>query len=296
MPTWFAAQCQGEFVSSRSGHLLVMGGGEDSSVASPTIRTLVELAGVAGDPRIVLVTTATRYPHAAYTKYEDLFLRHGVTGLAAVRPITAADADDHRTLEVLERATAVLFTGGDQARIGTLVGTKSNELLASRLTDDGLVIAGTSAGATAMGRTMIVGGGGYSVTREAVHTRPGLTLLPDVVVDMHFTERGRFQRLLSAVAVEPDNLGVGIDEDTAILVKDDLFEVLGTGAVTVLDAGEARVVCPPIETNQVAFADLRLHLLRAGCLFDLSERRVVAGPWKRADGTTTVLGAETDED
>jgi cyanophycinase len=280
---------------SRSGHVLVMGGGEDSSAASPAIRTLVELAAATGNPHIVLITTATRYPHAAYTKYEDLFLRHGMTRLTSVRPITASDADDRRTLSALERATAVLFTGGDQARIGTLVGTRSNVLLASRLADDGLVIAGTSAGATAMGRTMIVGGGGYSVTREAVRTRPGLTLLPDVVVDMHFTERGRFQRLLSAVAVEPANLGVGVDEDTAVLVKDHVFEVLGSGAVTVLDAGEARVVCPPIDSNQVAFADLRLHLLRPGCLFDLSKRRVVAGPWKKSDGTTTVLGTEADE-
>jgi cyanophycinase len=125
---------------------------------------------------------------------------------------------------------------------------------------------------------MIVGGGGYSITPEAVHTGPGLTLLPDVLVDMHFTERRRFQRLLSAVALEPTHLGVGIDEDTAVLVKDDHFEVLGTGSVTVLDARAASVVSRPAERHRLAFADLRLHLLRPGCLFDLSRRRVIAGP------------------
>jgi cyanophycinase len=253
----------------------MMGGGDDHSAASPAIRTLVELAGASADPHIVLVTTATRYPHAAYTTYTDLFRRHGIRHLTALGPITSAEADDPSTVRVLQRATAVLFTGGDQARIAALVGSKANDVLKSRLTEDGLVVAGTSAGATAMGCTMIVGGGGYSITPEAVHTAPGLTLLPDVLVDMHFTERGRFQRLLSAVALQPAHLGVGIDEDTAVLVKDEHLEVLGTGAVTVLDARAASVVSRPTERHQLAFADLRLHLLRPGCLFDLSRRRVL---------------------
>jgi cyanophycinase len=268
-------------VASRSGHLLMMGGGDDHSDISPTIRTFVDLAGATADPHIVLLTTATRYPQAAYTKYADLFRRYGVHDLTALGPITSAEADDPSTVRVLQRATAVLFTGGDQARIAALVGSKTNDVLKSRFTGEGLVVAGTSAGATAMGCTMIVGGGGYSITPEAVHTSPGLTLLPDALVDMHFTERGRFQRLLSAVALEPTHLGVGIDEDTAVLVKDDRFEVLGTGAVTVLDASAASVVSRPTEPHQLAFAGLRLHLLRPGCLFDLSRRSVVAGP--RAD-------------
>jgi cyanophycinase len=256
----------------------MMGGGEDHSATSPAIRTFVELASANAEPHIVLVTTATRYPRAAYSKYAHLFRLHGVPHLTALRPITSAEADDLSTVRVLERATAVLFTGGNQARIAALVGSRTNDVLKSRLTGDGLVVAGTSAGATAMGCTMIVGGGGYSITPEAVYTDPGLTLLPDALVDMHFTERGRFQRLLSAVALEPTHLGVGIDEDTAVLVKDDRFEVLGTGAVTVLDARAASVVSGPMERHRLAFADLRLHLLRPGCLFDLPRRRVIAGP------------------
>jgi cyanophycinase len=270
-------------VASRSGHLMMMGGGDDHSARTSTIRTFVDLAAATADPHIVLLTTATRYPDAAYAKYADLFRRYGVPHLTALGPITSAEADDPSTVRVLERATAVLVTGGDQARLAALVGSKSNDVLKSRLTGDGLVVAGTSAGATAMGCTMIVGGGGYSITPEAVHTSPGLTLLPDALVDMHFTERGRFQRLLSAVALEPTHLGVGIDEDTAVLVKDDHFEVLGTGAVTVLDASAASVVSRSTERRQLAFADLRLHLLRPGCLFDLSRRKVVAGPWDQQE-------------
>jgi cyanophycinase len=256
----------------------MMGGGEDHSAASSTFRTFVELASADAEPDIVLMTTATRYPDAAYTKYADLFGLYGVRHVTALGPATSAEADDPSTVRLLQRATAVLFTGGNQARIAALVGSRTNDVLKARLTDDGLVVAGTSAGATAMGCRMIVGGGGYSITPEAVLTGPGLTLLPDVLVDMHFTERGRFQRLLSAVALEPTHLGVGIDEDTAVLVKDDRFEVLGTGAVTVLDARAASVVSGPMERHRLAFADLRLHLLRPGCLFDLPRRRVIAGP------------------
>ncbi|MFP5347237.1 MAG: cyanophycinase [Actinomycetes bacterium] len=266
-------------MGSRSGYLLMMGGGDDHSDTSAAFRTFLKLAGAARDPRIALVTTATRYGDAAYSTYLDLFRRHGVSDLTALRPSTAAEANDPRVVRVLERATAVLFTGGDQARIEVLVGSKTNDVLASRLADDGLVVAGTSAGATAMGCTMIVGGGGYWVTPGAVDTGPGLGLLPDALVDMHFTERGRFQRLLSAVALEPTHLGVGIDEDTAVLVKDDQFEVLGTGAVTVLDASAASVVQPPTELHRLAFADVRLHLLGPGGHFDLVARRVVSGPW-----------------
>jgi cyanophycinase len=265
-------------VPTRSGHLLMMGGGEDHSAASSIIQTFVELACANSEPHIVLVTTATRYPRDAYANYADLFRLHGVPHLTPLRPITTAEADEPRTVRVLERATAVLFTGGDQARIAALVGSQTNHVLKSRLAGDGLVIAGTSAGATAMGCTMIIGGGGHSIAPEAVHTGPGLALLPDVLVDMHFTERRRFQRLLSAVALEPTHLGVGIDEDTAVLVKDDRFEVLGTGAVTVLDARAAFMPGRPPEPHQLAFADLRLHLLRAGWQFDLSRRRVVTGP------------------
>jgi cyanophycinase len=264
-------------VVGRSGHLLMMGGGDGQFGTSSAIGTFVKLAGASGDPNIVLVTTATRYPDTAYTKYADLFRRYGVPHLTALGPITLAEADDPNVLSVLRWATAVLFTGGDQARIGALVGSRTNDVLKVRFACDGLVVAGTSAGATAMGCTMIIGGG-YSGTPERVHTGPGLALLPDVLVDMHFTERARFQRLLSAVALERTRLGVGIDEDTAVLVKGDRFEVLGTGAVTVFDASAASVTCRPMEWDRPSVTDVRLHSLRPGSQFDLSRRTVIAAP------------------
>ena len=137
------------------------------------------------------------------------------------------------------------------------------------------MVAGTSAGATALGRTMILGGDGAEVATAAVRTAPGLGLMPRMLIDMHFGERGRLPRLLSAVALEPDRLGVGIDENTAIYVRKDRFEVLGTGVVSVVDAERATVVHAASDSDPITLFDVRLHLLPAGCVFDLG--RPVAG-------------------
>ncbi len=134
-------------------------------------------------------------------------------------------------------------------------------------------MAGTSAGATAMGATMILGGDGPEVSAAAVRTGPGLGLVPKALIDMHFGERGRLPRLLSAVARDPEQLGVGIDENTAILVEGAGFEVLGTGVVTVVDAQDATVVHPAWDCDPITLFGVRLHLLPAGCLFDLHRPR-----------------------
>ena len=137
----------------------------------------------------------------------------------------------------------MFFSGGDQSRLRTLVGSRTNDILRGRLNaGEGLVIAGTSAGATAMGRTMILGGEGPGVSAAAVRTGPGLGLIPKALIDMHFSERGRLPRLLSAVALDPDHLGVGIGENTGILVEGSRFEVLGTGVATVADGQNATVI------------------------------------------------------
>jgi cyanophycinase len=129
-----------------------------------------------------------------------------------------------------------------------------------------------------MGRTMILGGEGPDVSASAVRTGPGLGLLPKALIDMHFGERGRLPRLLSAVALDPDHLGVGIDENTAILVSGCGFEVLGTGVVTVVDAERATVIHATGEYDPTTLFDVRLHLLPAGCIFDLSDRAPSIGP------------------
>jgi cyanophycinase len=254
------------------GHLLAIGGAESKHCRGTILTTFVELAGGPG-ARILLSTTATTLPEAARADYVGLLGNLGAESVRELRIVTRADADDERNLTLLREATAVLFTGGDQARFGALVRSRAHALLRTRLAQDALVVAGTSAGATALGDTMILGTGNRDPTE--LRMAPGLALVPDAVVDMHFAQRGRLPRLVRAVCAAPHLLGLGIDEDTAVLIRGGRFDVLGTGAVTIVDARQATVCRPPEHGEPAHVLDLRLHALRAGNSFDLERRRPI---------------------
>jgi cyanophycinase len=258
------------------GRLLIIGGAEDRCCGAGLLERFAELCG--GErARIVLVTTATGLPDEVRAEYEQVFRKLGVDRVSELRLRGRADADSHAAAAELTAATGVFFSGGDQSRLRTLVGSRTAEVLRERLAA-GLVVAGTSAGATALGHAMILGGNGADVSAAAVRTGPGLDLVPKSLIDMHFGERGRLPRLLSAVALDPDHLGIGIDENTAILVEGTCFEVLGSGVVTVVDAENATVVHAAGDCDPITLFGVQLHLLPAGCLFDFVTRTPAIGP------------------
>ena len=263
-----------------NGRLLVMGGRENTSCGTGPLKEFVTLSG-ADRSRIVVVTTATGVPEEVTAEYTMVFSRLGVSSVTELRLVGRTTADDPASLTLLEQATGVLISGGDQSRLSMLVGSRTNDLLHRRLHRDGLVIAGTSAGATALGRWMILGGNGGAVTKSSVRIGPGLDLLGNVLIDMHFAERGRLPRLLSGIALDVEYLGVGIDEDTAIVVDGDRFQVIGSGVVTVVDADRATVA--HAANNPMALFDVRLHLLPAGCWFDLEQRKPWFGPTREEE-------------
>ncbi len=237
----------------------------------------VELSGGAA-ARIVVIATASEAPATAEQVYLQRFSEHGAGTVRALRLSCRAEANGPAAGAVLREATGVFFTGGDQERItGVLGGTAVDSLLHELVGAGRVVLAGTSAGAAMMAGTMIVGGDRPGVTADSVRTGPGLEFLPCVLIDQHFAERGRLNRLLSAVARYPHELGVGIDEDTAILTGGDSFEVLGSGAVTVVDAGAATDIRVP-PAGPIVLAGARVHVLPAGCTFHLTGRRPVTGP------------------
>jgi cyanophycinase len=258
------------------GRLLIIGGAEDRCCGAGLLERFVELCG-GDDARIVLVTTASGVPDEVLADYEQVFRKLGVDRISELRLRGRADADSDDAASLLADATGVFFSGGDQSKLRTLVGSRTNDLIEDRLAD-GLVVAGTSAGATAMGRTMILGGTGPEVSAAAVRTGPGLGLLPRALIDMHFGERGRLPRLLSAVALDPDHLGIGLDENTGILVQGSGFEVIGSGVATVVDAEDATVVHAAGDCDPITLFGVRLHLLPAGCLFDFRTRTPTIGP------------------
>jgi cyanophycinase len=258
------------------GRLLIIGGGEDRCCGAGLLERFVALCG-GEQARIVLVTTATDQPDQVRAEYEQVFRKLGVAAITELRLRGRGDADSDATAAELSQATGVFLCGGDQSRLRTLVGSRAGHVLRDRLRA-GLVIAGTSAGATALGHAMILGGAGGEVSPGAVRTSPGLNLVPKALIDMHFGERGRLPRLLSAIALDPDHLGLGIDENTAILVEGTRFEVLGTGAVTVVDAEGATVVLPAGDADPITLFGVRLHLLPAGCAFDVAALVPAIGP------------------
>ena len=260
----------------RPGRLLIIGGGEDRCCGTGVLDRFVELCG-GSQARITLVTTATGVPDEVHAEYEQVFRKLGVEQTRELRLRGRADADSPAAAAALRASTGVFFTGGDQSRILALVGSAVNDILRERL-PRGLVVAGTSAGATALGRTMILGGEGADVSAAAVRTGPGLGLLPSLLIDMHFAERGRLPRLLSAVALDPEHLGVGIDENTAICVTGNTFEVLGSGVATVVDAERSTVVHAASDCEPITLFDVRLHLMPAGCVFDIAARAPAIGP------------------
>jgi cyanophycinase len=263
--------------SGNPGRLLIIGGAEDRCHGAPLLERFVELCGGTA-ARIVLVTTATGAPDEVHADYERVFRRLGADRTVPLRLRGRADADGDDAAKIIQDATGVFISGGDQSRLRALVGSRINEILLDRQRAEGLVIAGTSAGATAMGRTMILGGERPDVSAAAVRTGPGLGLIPKMLIDMHFGERDRLPRLLSAVALDPDYLGVGIDENTGILVESNAFEVLGSGVVTVADAEQATVVHPAGDDDPITLFGVRLHLLPPGCIFNVGAREATIGP------------------
>ncbi len=255
----------------KQSRLLIIGG-----AAGPALLgRFVELAGGPA-ARIVVIATASAVPASVEAAYREEFTGLGAPQVDALRLTTRAEAGAPAVEAVLRRATGVFFTGGDQERITQVLGgTAADRLLQELVATGSVVLGGTSAGAAMMSGTMIVAGEGPGVSRASVRTGPGLEFLPGVLIDQHFAERGRLNRLLSAVARYPHELGLGIDENTAILTDGDYFEVLGSGAVTVVDAGNATDIRVP-DVGPIALAEARIHVLPAGHTFHLTGRRPVA--------------------
>ncbi len=263
------------------GTLVIIGGSEDTSGECVILRRFVELAasalpGGGGSARIVVVTSAADQPREVGETYTRLFQNWGAREVSVLDIASRQEANTAATYETVKAASGIFFTGGDQLRITSLLGgTRCDEALHDAYRT-GSVIAGTSAGASAMSETMIVEGEEKEAPqRNIVQMAPGMGLIRDVVIDQHFAQRGRLGRLLTAVAQHPHMLGVGIDEDTAIVVQPgDIFEVIGSHSVTVIDGTKIR------ETNvsetgpraPLALTNVVLHILPAGYRFDKKQR------------------------
>jgi cyanophycinase len=256
------------------GQLVIIGGAEDKEGDCKVLREFVRSAG-GTKARIVVMTAATELPREVGEDYIRVFERLGVEEVRIVDTVTREDASSSSALEAIEKATGVFFTGGDQSRITSIIkDTPLYDAIHKRYAE-GIVVGGTSAGAAMMPDVMIVEGDSETTPRvDIVDMGAGMGFLPGIVVDQHFLQRGRLGRLLSALAQQPAVLGFGIDENTAVVVSDNKFEVVGEGAVTVVDVSEITYtnIRGLLKDEPLAICGAKLHILPNGYRFDLEKR------------------------
>ena len=262
--------------------ILVIGGAEDKVHGREILYTFFKQAG-GTDAVIGIIPCASRDPLAISDRYKRIFKEMGARDIEVMDIRDRSQSEDPAWKLVLERCSGVFMTGGDQVRLcGLLADTPLVEILRQRAQLGSMALAGTSAGAAVMGHHMIAGGGsGESPNRSLVDMASGLAILPDVIVDQHFHNRNRMARLMSAVAMQPDRIGLGIDEDTcAFFEADNIFRVIGKGTITVVDpqkvthTNEADIGA----TEPISLHGLQVHLLTHGDCFHMRHRQVTPKP------------------
>jgi cyanophycinase len=262
---------------SKHGNLIIIGGHEDKEDEQVILKEVARL--VRGDDMLLIMTIATEKPEEVAAEYTDVFKNLGVKNIEVLDIRAREDGFQRDNIDKIKRAALIFFTGGDQLRITSQMGdTPCYSTLHERY-KKGLHIVGTSAGAAVMPTTMLIDG----EDEESYHTyslgmAPGLGLIEQVVIDSHFAERGRIGRLLGAVTQNPANLGLGIDENTAIVVEnDEAFRVIGEGAIYIVDGSGVTYnnLSEDAEDSILTIYDVRLHVLGADQVFHLRDRQRV---------------------
>jgi cyanophycinase len=257
--------------------LVIIGGAEDKEGDCQILREFVRRAG-GTKARIVIMTAATELPREVGENYIKVFERLGAEQARIIDTETRDDASSSTALEAVDKATGIFFTGGDQARITSILKDTDLDRAIHKRCAEGIVIGGTSAGAAVMPDVMIVEGDSETNPRiNIVDMGPGMGFLPGVVIDQHFSQRGRLGRLISALLIEPAVLGFGIDENTAMIVTDNQFEVVGQGCITVVDESEATHsnIDDILKDEPLAVCGAKLHILPHGYKFDLKTRKPI---------------------
>ena len=257
----------------KQGTLIIIGGHEDHDGDRVILK---EVANRIANGKLVLATVASHEPDGYLEKYQASFAELGVAQVTELYVEDRAEAADEAKLRALDEVDAVFFSGGDQLRITSQIGGTPVFDRVMDIYRKGGVVPGTSAGASMMSDTMLVKGtSGASFRVGDVRMAPGLGLLSNVIIDQHFAERGRIGRLIGAVSQNPRELGIGIDEDTAIVVEGEQFCVIGSGAVYLVDASGATYsdVAEAESRATLSIHDLKLHVLSSGDRFDLTSRR-----------------------
>ncbi|MFT4540401.1 MAG: cyanophycinase [Planctomycetota bacterium] len=257
------------------GYLIPIGGAEEKISDATILRRFTSICG-GEKARIVIIPTASRLKETA-SRYETIFNEFGVEETHSLNFEERSDCKREDWLDILRNATGVFMTGGNQLRLSTTIGgTPVADMIRERNRNEGLHVAGTSAGASFMAEHMIAGGDEGSTPRSDMVTLvPGLGLTHRMIVDQHFRQRDRLGRLLTSISYNPRPIGIGLDEDTAAFIDPKRkLEVVGSGAITIVDPSDLEFSSMDSASRQapVCLINIRLHVLIEGGTYDLETR------------------------
>lgn len=261
------------------GWIIPIGGAEEKTSSPRILKRFVDLCG-GRDSNLVVIPTASRRLETG-KRYLEVFGELGAGEVTELDFDTRRDCQEPNRLALIERASGVFFTGGNQMRLSTMIGGTPIAKAIRARNARGMPVAGTSAGASILSDHMIAfGEEGASPRANSVHLAPGLGLTNRFIIDQHFRQRDRLGRLAAALAYNPFAVGIGLDEDTAAFIgPDNTLEIEGSGAVTVIDASGLQFssMDQVAEDEPVCLLGLMVHILTAGATFNLHTRRASAG-------------------
>lgn len=259
-------------IEKLSGNLIIIGGAEDKEGKKEILKKVCECINKEKDGLLV-ATIATEYPEEAAKKYKKAFGDLGVKNIDILDISNREDAYKKENEDLIRNASLIFFTGGDQLRITSLVGGSPVYDALKFVAENGIYIVGTSAGASVMSENMIVEGNDDESPRKCtLKMSPGFGFIKNVIIDQHFAQRGRIGRLLTGISQNPEVLGIGIDENTAIIVnKNGEVEVIGSGAVYFIDGSQISYtnVSEQYSDEVLSIYNVKLHVLKEGNKFSL---------------------------
>ena len=258
------------------GNLIIIGGAEDKEGSKSILKEVCSKIDKVKD-RLLIATVASKEPEETGIKYTNVFKNLGVHNIDILNIKQRQDTTLQKNIDIVKSASLIFFTGGDQLRITSLLGgTQILKSIKTKLSQ-GCTIVGTSAGASVMSDTMIVTGPSNEPPKKCtLKMAPGLGFIRGAIIDQHFEQRGRIGRLLVGISENPETLGIGLDEDTSIVVKENgEINVIGSGSVYVIDGSSitSTNVSEQKPDEILSIFDVTMHILKNGNMFNLNNRR-----------------------
>ncbi len=259
------------------GLLVAIGGKEDKKHELQILSTILSLVKKQ-KKNIEIITTASQHPEEAGREYYNVFAKDSDHTVGIMNVSTREKATDVSLLKRITAADVIFFTGGDQLRITSVLGGSPIEKeIFRKYEEEFCIISGTSAGASAMSKTMICGGDSSEALRKGtINISAGMGLIDNVIIDTHFVERGRFSRLMEIVSMNPSNTGIGLGEDAGIIIEDGcILKAIGSGITVILDGQYLHYtnVANIRSDEAIAIENLVIHTIVNGYGYDLCEKK-----------------------